>query len=346
MFLVVYERFEPLASWHEAILGLIPKGWIARFLPYALVDVVPLVLVVTSIGFLQQTAWLKSLRELTQSAEIYHYLRWVLVAMIVPTAISCIRLSMLARQVCARRPNSDVECTLLSITDRVESLYNYSINHWVVLLLLQYGPKALSYGKGTIAHVTRMVQKVFDDQKQAERFRKNEFDGSRLNVSLNMLRKTNAENENDGSISPIKMKDLDHDSTRSEDTAIETKKSILEFATLLEEPLETVIPDSHVRDTVIEAAKKTTRDYAFLHTLGKGVDNKDSFDTYRRMLNFVLNRISQEFNSRMLCYDQVSLAALSAGTLPGLPFDLLAHPPTRSPHVHVPMQPRNRSLTG
>jgi hypothetical protein len=188
-----------------------------------------------------------------------------------------------------------------------------------------------------------MVQKVFDDQKQAERFRKNEFDGSRLNVSLNMLRKTNAENENDGSISPIKMKDLDHDSTRSEDTAIETKKSILEFATLLEEPLETVIPDSHVRDTVIAAAKKTTRDYAFLHTLGKGVD-KDSFDTYRRMLNFVLNRISQEFNSRMLCYDQVSLAALSAGTLPGLPFDLLAHPPTRSPHV--PMQPRNRPLTG
>lgn len=310
MFLVMYERFEPLASGHAFIWQFMPIA-IARFMPYALVDAMPLVLLVVAIGVLQKMALqdktkdgaarqeklrsLTSLLKLAQSAELYHYLRWLLVAMVVPMAFSCASLSVQATLVCAKRPRQEEECTLLSFTDFVRSLFNMVKEHYLLLLFLNFGQSILKYGKGVVIDpVVKRVKKVFDDQKQAEKFKNNDFDASRLNVSLNMLRKDlDAEAENDLS----SMRSEPDDDGNNVPTPIEKKK--LEFATLLEEPLETVIPDKYVRDTVIAAAKKTTDNYAFLHTL------VTDLGTYRRMLAYILNRISQEFNSRMLCYDQV-----------------------------------------
>ena len=142
-----------------------------------------------------------------------------------------------------------------------------------------------------------------DAEPQAQKFKSNEFDSSNLNISLNMLRKVGEGRTDTSAAGPVRKScpSRDGDGIASPASTIgaaaaTAERFLLTYSTLIEEPLEHVIRDKHVRDKVVAAAKLTNDKYAFLHTLAHE-------DHYKKMMGFVINRISMAFNHEQLAYE-------------------------------------------
>jgi len=206
-----------------------------------------------------------------QSPEFYHtYIRWLLVLFVTPVAVACLDLFLDARTICLRRADQAHPCKLLVPNEKLNDLWASVSNNWLVVVLFHIGPTVFYFLKVLSHHFITYVMRVLENKRQAQKFKNNELDTSTLNISLNMLRQEPDENGK--------------------------PRISLAYTTLIEEPLDQVILDPHVREKVISAAKKTSDKYAFLHTLAHE-------SHYNRMMGFIINRISMEFNHDQLAYE-------------------------------------------